>query len=97
MGEYVLESAKRVSEPHDRKIPFDVQKEVYARDKNTCQLDGWTHDRWTKKDPRILELHHIKQHVAHGPNIAKNLVVLCSRCHDDVHAGRRKLPANITG
>ncbi len=97
MGEYVLESRERISEPHDRKIPFDIQKEVYARDKNTCRLDGWTHDRWTREDPRILELHHIREHVEHGANIAKNLVVLCSRCHDDVHAGRRKLPANILG
>ncbi len=97
MGEYVLESGERISEPHDRKIPFDVQKEVYARDKNTCRLDGWTHDKWTREDPRILELHHIKEHAEHGPNIAKNLVVLCSRCHDDVHAGRRKLPVNIVG
>jgi hypothetical protein len=97
MGEYVLESKERISEPHDRKIPFDVQKEVYARDKNTCRLDGWTHDRWTREDPRILELHHIKEHAEHGQNIAKNLVVLCSRCHDDVHAGRRELPADIVG
>lgn len=97
MGEYVLESSKRISEPHDRKIPFDVQKEVYARDHNTCKLCGWTHDRWTREDPRILELHHIKEHVEHGPNIARNLVVLCSRCHDDVHARRRKVPASVIG
>lgn len=97
MGEYVLESDQRISQAHDRKIPFEVQKEVYARDNNTCQLDGWTHDKWTKRDPRILELHHIKEHAEDGPNVAKNLVVLCSKCHDDVHAGRRKLPPNITG
>ena len=32
MGEYILESTERVSEPHDRKIPFDIQKAVYERD-----------------------------------------------------------------
>jgi hypothetical protein len=97
MGEYVLESSERRFEAHDRKIPFEVQKEVYARDENTCQLDGWTRERWSKEDPRILELHHIKEHVAHGPNVASNLIVLCSKCHDDVHAGRKKLPTRILG
>jgi hypothetical protein len=97
MGEYVLESTQRISEPHDRNIPFDVQKDVYARDRNTCRLDGWTHDRWSREDPRILELHHIREHAEHGANSPDNLVVLCSRCHDDVHAGRRRLPPNIVG
>lgn len=97
MGEYILESSERIHEPHDRKIPFDVQKAVYARDKNTCQLDGWTHDRWSKEDPRILELHHIQEHAKKGPNIAENLVVLCSKCHDDIHAGRKRLPPNVAG
>ena len=45
MGEYVLESKERIAEPHDRKIPFDVQKAVYERDKNTCRLDGWRRKR----------------------------------------------------
>ncbi|NCX93500.1 MAG: HNH endonuclease [Gammaproteobacteria bacterium] len=45
--------------------------------------------RWSKDDPRILELHHLKAHVEGGENIAKNLIVLCNRCHDDIHAGRR--------
>ncbi|MBP7053743.1 MAG: HNH endonuclease [Phycisphaerae bacterium] len=96
MGEYVLESTERRAPPHDRKIPLDVQKEVYARDNNTCQMDGWTRDKWSKEDPRILELHHIQEHAKKGPNITKNLVVLCSKCHDDVHAGRKRLPPAIT-
>src|SRR5207237_355419 len=55
-GEYVLESIERVAEPHDRRIPHDIQKEVYARDDNKCQLCGWNRDRWTAADPRILDL-----------------------------------------
>ena len=92
MGEYILESTERVSEPHDRKIPFDVQKAVYERDRNTCLSCGWTHDKWTKRDPRILELHHVKEHVKGGKNTVNNLVVLCSKCHDKVHAKKIKLP-----
>lgn len=97
MGEYVLESAQRISEPHDRNIPFQVEKEVYRRAGNACQLCGWNRDRWTKKDPRILELHHLTAHAAGGANVPENLAVLCSKCHDDVHAGRRSLPTNILG
>jgi predicted HNH restriction endonuclease len=35
--------------------------------------------------------------VAGGPNIPENLIVLCSKCHDDIHAGRRQLPPHIMG
>ena len=97
MGEYVLENAERIAEPHDRKIPFDVQKEVYEKANNTCQLCGWNREKWTRDDPRILELHHVEEHVEGGPNIPENLVVLCGRCHDEVNAGRRELPPNIIG
>ena len=95
MGEYVLESEDRMAEPHDRKIPFDVQKVVYERANNICQLCGWTREQWTRNDPRILELHHITEHADGGANVLENLVVLCSRCHDDIHAHRIELPPNI--
>jgi len=95
MGEYVMEDSQRIAEPHDRHIEFDVQKAVYERDGNTCRLCGWNHERWTRQDPRILELHHIQQHAGRGKNELPNLVVLCSSCHDAVHAGRRTLPETI--
>jgi len=97
MGEYVLESAERVAEPHDRKIPFDVQRTVYERDENRCRNCGWERSQWRREDPRILELHHLEEHADGGQNVAENLVCLCSRCHDDVHSGRVKLPAKIVG
>jgi len=95
MSEYVLESEERVAEPHDRKIPFAIQKRVYERSKNACELCGWNHSLWKREDPRILELHHIYEHARGGMNTENNLLVLCSRCHDDIHAGRQKLPKNI--
>jgi len=95
MGEYVLESAERRSEPHDRNIPFELQKQIYERDHSTCRLDAWNREKWSRSDPRILELHHIQEHVAGGPNTPENLIVLCSKCHDEVHAGRRQLPPHI--
>ena len=97
MGEYILESDERIAEPHDRKIPFEVQRTVYERANSTCELCGWNREMWTRSDPRILELHHIAEHADGGPNIPENLLVLCSRCHDDIHAGRRELPPAIVG
>jgi hypothetical protein len=91
-GEYILESLERVAEPHDRAIPHEVQKVVYARDNNTCRLDGWNRERWTSSDPRILELHHLQHHRDRGPNEPSNLIVICSRCHDEVHARRLEIP-----
>jgi len=95
MGEYVLESKERIAEPHDRRIPFEVQKTVYERDNNTCRLCAWSREKWNRKDPRILELHHIQEHADGGANVAQNLIVLCSKCHDEIHAGRKQLPPNI--
>jgi 5-methylcytosine-specific restriction endonuclease McrA len=91
-GEYILESQERIAEPHDRNIPHEVQKSVYTRDLNACRLCGWNRERWIAADPRILELHHLHYHRDRGANTLNNLVVLCSRCHDDVHAGRVEIP-----
>ncbi len=88
MGQYVLESAERVAEPHDRNIPDPIQRAVYLRDDNTCRICGWNRERWRPKDPRILELHHLEEHHRGGKNVERNLVVLCSRCHDEVHSGK---------
>jgi hypothetical protein len=97
MAEYVLESLERIAEPHDRKIPYDIQKAVYERDANTCRLCGWNRGRWRSDDPRILELHHIEEHASGGKNELENLLILCSTCHDEIHAGRRTLPPDILG
>lgn len=87
MGEYILLSINRIAEPHDRHIADAIQKEVYARDNNTCRNPDCKY-QYTPLDPRILELHHIIAHACRGSNAADNLIVLCSVCHDDVHAGR---------
>jgi len=89
MGEYVMLSADRVRQPHDRHIPPDIEKAVFARDENTCRLCDWNMDRWTQSDPRFLEIHHIDEHQHGGANVKENLIVVCNRCHDDVHAGKR--------
>lgn len=95
MGEYVLESKERIAEPHDRKVPFEVQKEVYSRAGNSCEICGWNHDKWRKGDPRILELHHLEEHAKGGKNTARNLIVTCSRCHDKMHSKKMKVPKKL--
>lgn len=88
MGKHVHLSRDPVAEPHDRHVPIDVQRAVYQRDANKCRVCGWGMSDWSASDPRFLELHHVKPHAKRGRNDANNLVVVCSRCHDDVHAGR---------
>jgi hypothetical protein len=91
-GEYVLLDVDRVAEPHDRRIPVEVQQTVYERDNNACRLCRWNPGDWTSGDPRILELHHFVEHAQGGTNTVENLLVLCSKCHDEVHAGRMNAP-----
>ncbi len=95
MGEYVLENAERLSQPHERKITFAVQKQVYERANSSCQMCGWSRVKWKKNDPRILEIHHVLEHVCGGANTSENLIVLCNRCHDEIHAGRLELPEQL--
>jgi len=97
IGEYVLLTANRVAEPHDRHIPADVQRQVYERDDNRCQNAGcnWSIEQWSTTDARILELHHIQSHASGGANSVQNLVVLCSKCHDDIHANRLVLDKRL--
>jgi 5-methylcytosine-specific restriction endonuclease McrA len=52
---------------------------------------------WKREDARILELHHLKPHVEKGENIAANLLVLCSKCHDAAHAGRLIVKEEMLG
>ena len=84
VGIYILEEDRQAPE-HDRKIPEAVYRAVLVRDRYACQDCGWTHEQWNRSDPRHLEVHHIKQHVAGGSNTADNLTTLCNICHDVRH------------
>ena len=92
-GEYVLESEQRTAEPHDRHIPAKVAEEAFLRDNSMCRICGWKHSQWTRQDPRFLELHHFEAHQSGGRNVTANLIVLCNKCHDDVHAHRVTPPS----
>lgn len=88
---YVLEEDRQTPE-HDRKIPDPVRVRVLKRDDYICRVDGWSHAKWNRSDPRHLELHHVKPHVKKGTNTEDNLITVCTVCHDDIH---RKLSQEI--
>lgn len=52
---------------------------VLHRDNYTCQCCGKKHTR--------LEVHHIIYRSKGGTDDEKNLIALCKKCHDAVHAG----------
>lgn len=89
-GEYVLENVEPILDANLRDIPIPVQREVYARDNHTCRQCGWDRGLWTRQDPRYLEIHHHHRHAQGGLNTVENLFVVCSRCHDLIHAGSLK-------
>ena len=91
IGVYVLEEDRQAPE-HDRVIPDAVRREVLRRDGYACRLCGWNHDLWNASDPRHLEVHHVQYHARGGHNEEENLVTLCQICHDEVHAGRSRVP-----
>jgi 5-methylcytosine-specific restriction endonuclease McrA len=97
IGTYVLEENKQAPE-HDRKIADAVRVEVLERDSFACRVCKWTREKATRDDPRrLLELHHIQEHLRGGQNEAWNLVTLCNVDHDRVHAGTLDLAQFISG
>jgi hypothetical protein len=88
VGQYVLETTDRRMQPHDRSVDAEVERAVYARDSSQCRACGWSRSDFSAQSPRYLELHHLMPHASGGANSVENLLVLCSKCHDEVHAGR---------
>jgi len=91
IGSYMLEEDKQAPE-HDRKISDAVRVQVLERDNFACVVCGWNHEQAQKNDPRrLLELHHILEHVKGGEKASGNLAKLGNVHHDEVHAGRLDL------
>ena len=62
----------------DVKTPPWLREKVLCRDQHRCRHCAGTIG---------LEVHHIRFREDGGPTIAKNLLVLCRRCHSLVHGG----------
>lgn len=62
-------------------IPDAVRRAVFERDEYACQLCGVDGEN-------RLQLHHVTLRSHGGRHTNENLVVVCFRCHDGIHAGR---------
>ena len=67
---------------------YNVRQYVLHRDGYTCQCCG-AHP--TEKKPVKLHVHH-KESRKVGGNAPNNLITLCDKCHDTLHAGLIELP-----
>jgi hypothetical protein len=68
---------------HATRIPDAIRLAVLDRDNWSCVLCG------TGGENRV-QLHHWRSFRSHGgPHIPENLVTVCFRCHEDIHAGRQ--------
>lgn len=67
---------------------YNVRQYVLHRDGYTCQCCG-AHP--TEKKPVKLRVHH-KESRKVGGNAPNNLITLCDKCHDALHAGLIDLP-----
>lgn len=88
VGSYILESLRQSPE-HDRRIPDSVRGLVLRRDEYKCTKCGWSHKDWNRSDPRHLELHHLQAHAKGGENTEKNLITVCTVCHDKIHKKKK--------
>ena len=60
-------------------IPPKVRQAVFERDNWKCRKCG---------NRRTLDPHHIIFRSHGGPDTRGNLITLCRRCHDAIHAGK---------
>jgi hypothetical protein len=102
VGVYVLAEDKQAP-PHDRHISEKTRRTVLKRDGYRCRAAGcgWPEGYDREHDRRFLEAHHLVHHANKGSNDPDNLVTLCNICHDEVHAGKQlvlaDLPAGASG
>lgn len=84
VGIYVFAS-DRQSPKEDRAVKDVLRREIFVRDKYTCQDCKWNPQQWNRSDPRNLEAHHAVPHSKGGATINENLITLCNICHDVRH------------
>jgi len=68
--------------PRAQKISWGLRQEVFERDDWKCR-----HCR----NRQTLDPHHVIFRSQGGDNDKSNLLTLCRKCHDDLHAGRLRI------
>jgi phage terminase large subunit GpA-like protein len=59
-----------------------LRREVYTRDEWQCRHCG---------NRQTLDPHHVVYRSEGGENCESNLLTMCRKCHDDIHAGRLRI------
>lgn len=80
LKEYMIRELSLIELDDDRQISDDEKITVYGRVGGCCQKCGKEF-----KDYKEAEYHHIDMHSLGGPSQIDNIMVLCTKCHDDIH------------
>lgn len=73
--------------PRSRHIPADVRRKVLRRDGFRCACPDCPYMIW-------IDLHHLVFWCDGGLSVPKNLIVLCRRCHRNLHRGLLRIQGN---
>jgi hypothetical protein len=71
-------------------IPPALRRAVLLRDQRRCRVPGCTH-------ATFVDVHHITPRSEGGPNLAENLLTLCSAHHRATHRGQLSIAINAAG
>ena len=91
---YGLEVAKAMGLPYEiiqrahdirRGLEGTVTVQDAPKSRYNSQIQRRACEVCGSKDVRQLEVHHIEEQAKGGSNQARNLAVLCEKCHDDHH------------
>ncbi|MGE0491358.1 MAG: HNH endonuclease [Vulcanimicrobiota bacterium] len=80
-GESKLQLAGRLRfNPSTRQATPAQRRAVLRRDGYRCSCPGCPNRLW-------LDVHHVVFYCRGGPTVPENLIVVCSRCHKNIHNG----------
>jgi hypothetical protein len=60
------------------RVPSSVRATVHRRSGGRCEIEGCQR--------QAQHIHHRKMRSQGGENVATNLLHVCHRCHDNIHA-----------
>ncbi|MCA9796959.1 MAG: HNH endonuclease, partial [Candidatus Eremiobacteraeota bacterium] len=66
--------------PSTRQATPAQRRAVLRRDGYRCSCPGCPNRLW-------LDVHHVVFYCRGGPTVPENLIVVCSRCHKNIHKG----------
>lgn len=80
MKEYLIDSLKLKPLDDNRQITEEEKITVYSKANQVCEKCGKEF-----KDFKEAEYHHIELYSNGGNSSIENIMVLCKKCHDDIH------------